>query len=234
MSTSDNETRWMPALPLGLLAGALGGAVLVKVLSATPRMPNIGPWQQALIEQRGEVEGAMLAARVQARYDELYTQRPHFADRALRMHLEDHILPGLALYQVLQNDRGEPESALSEVDRLFEAGLDKKLVQLRLLGRLPAPFAAFRLLARWSMREFPAEGWAIELVEDSKQSYAFTIRRCFYLDVLTAYGAPELTASFCRLDDLLCANLPPPLRFERTKTLGRGDDCCDFRYVRLA
>jgi len=76
------------------------------------------------------------------------------------------------------------------------------------------------------------QGWDIELVENSQCSFAFNVHRCFYLDVLTAYGAPELTALYCRLDDLLYATWSPSIRWERTKTLGRGDDCCDFRYSR--
>lgn len=61
-------------------------------------MPNLKTWQQALREKRGEVQGAMLAARIQAGYDVLYNERPHFTHLALRWHLERNSLPGLALY----------------------------------------------------------------------------------------------------------------------------------------
>ena len=75
---------------------------------------------------------------------------------------------------------------------------------------------------------FPAQGWDIQMMEDSHQRFAFTISRCFYLDVLKAYGAPELTAHFCQLDDIAYAALPPQVRWERTTTLGRGGPNCDF------
>lgn len=55
---------------------------------------------------------------------------------------------------------------------------------------------------------------------------------CFYLNVLTAYGAPELTPVYCQMDDLLYGALSPSVRWRRTKTLGRGDDCCDFCWSR--
>ena len=56
---------------------------------------------------------------------------------------------------------------------------------------------------------------------------------CFFLKVLSAYGAPELTAHFCKLDDLLFGNIPG-ISWERTQTLGRGDECCNFRFCRTA
>jgi predicted ArsR family transcriptional regulator len=45
-------------------------------------------------------------------------------------------------------------------------------------------------------------------------------------------GAPELTPLYCQMDDLLFEALPPEIRWERTKTLGRGDEICDFRWTR--
>ena len=52
------------------------------------------------------------------------------------------------------------------------------------------------------------------------------------MNVLTACGAPELTAHLCAIDDLLYGDLPG-ISWERTKTLGRGDDRCDFRFCRV-
>ena len=72
----------------------------------------------------------------------------------------------------------------------------------------------------------------MEMVADDNHCFAFNVFRCFYLDVLTAYGAPELTPLYCKLDDLTYEMLPPSITWERTGALGRGDDCCDFRWCR--
>jgi hypothetical protein len=50
--------------------------------------------------------------------------------------------------------------------------------------------------------------------------------------MFTAYGAPELTPLYCQGDDSLFEGLPASITWERTKTLGRVDDCCDFRWCR--
>jgi hypothetical protein len=193
-----------------------------------------------LIAKHGEVQGAILAARVQARYETLYNERPRFTHPALCWHLEQYILPGLALYQVLNKENNDREAVLSEVGSLLALGsvfrAFNTLVKLHMfplkLHMPPLPFALFQRGVRVSLLAYPHEGWSIDQIEQSDKSIAFTFHRCFYLDVFTAYGAPELTALLCRLDDLAYAALSPSIKWERTKTLGRGNDCCDFRWSR--
>ena len=221
----------------GLVAGAMGGLLVgrLKAQQGQPRrMPYLDAGQQVLAEVRGPVQAALLAARVQARYDDLYSHRLRFAQPALRQHYEEGILPSLALYQTLRETGEEQEAALAEMDRIIAAQLEqsgrRRLVQI--LGRMPDPFAALRFLNRWALKyRYPPEGWRFEWVEDSDQCVAYDARECFYWNVLTACGAPELTAHLCAVDDLLYGDLRG-ISWERTKTLGRGDDRCDFRFRR--
>jgi hypothetical protein len=95
----------------------------------------------------------------------------------------------------------------------------------------PENFKLFRRLARLvTDKLFPAPGWQYDLVQDDETGLAFNMRHCFYLDVLGYYGAPELTAVFCRLDDYLMRALPASMQWKRTQTLAMGGDCCDFRW----
>ena len=68
----------------GLAVGVLGGLVGRRLSNRPGRMPRLNIIQRALAETRGEVRAALLAARVQARYAELYAHRPHFYQPALR------------------------------------------------------------------------------------------------------------------------------------------------------
>jgi len=45
------------------------------------------------------------------------------------------------------------------------------------------------------------------------------------------FAAPELMAHFCQGDDLVFGNIPG-IAWGHTKTLGRGDDRCNFRFCR--
>ena len=216
---------------LGLAAGGLLGFAVGR-RSATPQpIPHLEIWQQALADQRGEFEAAILAGRVQARYDELYASRPRFPQRILRFHLDMLILPGLALYQTLLEESDDAEAVLAEMEWIFEATFSRFFRFMLLVDRAPRSFALFRRTARTTLRHvFPPEGWERETIEDSDRAFAFDMHSCFYLNVLTAYGAPELTPLYCRMDELLYEKLPPVINWQRTKTLGRGGDCCDFRW----
>lgn len=74
---------------------------------------------------------------------------------------------------------------------------------------------------------FPKQDWQIEMVEDSPKCNAYDITGCFYQNVLSTSGVPELTAHFCALDDLLHSNYKT-IKWERTETLGHGDARCNF------
>jgi L-2-amino-thiazoline-4-carboxylic acid hydrolase-like protein len=173
----------------------------------------------------------VLAAQVQERYNRLYAARPRFSHPALQGHLDLKILPGLALYEILRENAAkqglDASIALKEAGTLIER-MDVLAHWLPLLRYQPFAFAIFRGVARLSLALFPAQGWDIQMVEDSPKRFAFNISRCFYVDVLTAYGAPELTQHFCHLDDVAYAALPPGIVWERTATLARGGSVCDF------
>lgn len=73
----------------------------------------------------------------------------------------------------------------------------------------------------------------MEWLDLGRDLVGLNCRACFYLDMLTEYGFPELTPHFCRLDDALAAEAAPSVRFERTQTIARGGTLCDFRYARV-
>lgn len=223
-------------LAAGLAVGVAWGLTRRRAPERPRRMPHAQTFQHALAATRGETTAAILVARTQARYNELFAQRPRFAHPALRWHLTFQILPGLALYQTLKEDAAQsgatPEQALAETGAVL-AHLDVLAPRLRRLRWLPQAPALFWLIFQPTLALFPASGWDLRIEENSPRRIAFTIYRCFYLDTLTAYGAPELTAHYCALDDIAYAALPPSIRWERTTTLGRGGPSCDFCYRRV-
>lgn len=189
-------------------------------------------FQRGLYEELGKVRATDILAKIQARYSELLRTRTPYRQHALRGHLMKNILPGLALYQILREEGISQAAALEVVDRIFEIRVEAKRKRMVWAGR----FELFYHLMRWPTRtmmriNYPSAGWQVEWVEVSPERVAFNIHRCFHLEALSSYGAAELTPSFCREDELLYRDVSPYLRFERTKTLGRGDQVCDFRFV---
>lgn len=76
----------------GLAAGAIGGFVGARLASRPRWMPRLDVSRGVLAETLGEVRATLLAARVQARHEELYARRPHFRQPALRRQLDSSIL----------------------------------------------------------------------------------------------------------------------------------------------
>lgn len=189
-------------------------------------------WEKLLAEQFGKTEAQTLSAKVQAHYQQLcagITTPP--PNRVLRFHLYQSILPGLALYLVLQEKGLSKKAALVEIDRIFATSFSASIKMMRF--ELPGidPFELLRKTIPRSLNFiFPQQGWNKEWIENSSTTLAFNIHSCFYLDVLAAHGARELTTIYCKFDDLMFNNMPPSIRWERTQTLARGHQMCNFRW----
>ena len=168
------------------------------------------------------------------RYDDLYAERKRYENRALAKHLEESILPGIALYQALLDDPETQQRSMDLVEAAFGEWAAARRKALEPLARRPLFYWLMRLTTKTvTGRDYPEEGWDIEWLEVSGEQIAYNINRCFYLDVLLEYDVPELTAQYCRVDDLIYEGLSPHARWDRKGALGRGDDCCDFRFERV-
>jgi hypothetical protein len=152
-------------------------------------------------------------------------------NRHLRWHLREHILPGLAIYQGLRAEGQSQEEALAAFDRIVEAVVIPDRRRMARLGRFPWIYPLLRLTLRRAMRPYPPAGWRIDWVENSRHAVRFDMWSCFYFDTLSRHGAPELTASYCRGDDLVYGEMSPYLAWQRTQTIGRGADHCDFCFA---
>jgi len=215
------------------IASVLGGAWLIRQRRA--EIVGLSNWQRTLARRYGAKKAHQLVDVVRQQHAYLVNETTMPENGALRWHLKEKILPGLALYQVLLNEcAGDQAAALASVDEAFRAQIyPKSRLMLAPMKVLPNPFRLFRWVFPQVMKQFPPEGWDTTYIEDGADRIAFNMTRCFYLDTLTALGAPELTASFCKSDDVMAECFPPSIRFIRLHTLGRGDEVCDFQYCHV-
>ncbi|MHB8134681.1 MAG: L-2-amino-thiazoline-4-carboxylic acid hydrolase [Anaerolineaceae bacterium] len=198
-------------------------------------VPGLRNWRRTLRQRYGTEKEQQITAEIQQQYTSLVNEICLPENNALRWHLKEKILPGLALYRVLlQEHIGDQPAVLASVEDAFRA---KTLAKSRLLFTplrvLPNPFGLLKLVFPRLMKQFPREGWDTTFIENSPNRIAFNMTRCFYLNSLTTLGAPELTPSFCKCDDDMAECFPRDIRFVRQHTLGRGDNLCDFQYCRV-
>lgn len=222
-----------PALnAFGLGLGLALGIILGRRISTMGRIAQLPVWERAAAKRFGIQRSALLMAKVEARFEELFAGRPRFRNSALRSHLEKHILPGIALYQVLRQELKDQAEALTVLDECLSAEVmaSNLQTQARLIDHLPGGFTILRLALRVIMRTgYPEQGWHTEWVENNPERVAFNITDCFYLNVFRSYGVPELTAHFCAGDDQLYESMKT-IEWGRTETLGRGDARCNFAF----
>ena len=74
----------------------------------------------------------------------------------------------------------------------------------------------------------PAAGFAPKELQTGNGVWRVDMMKCPYHDTCAEYGCPELCRCFCDSDDISYTGLHPKLIWHRTKTLGRGNDRCDF------
>jgi hypothetical protein len=169
--------------------------------------------------------------RVIARHGELYSNQELPANPRLRWHLVEGILPGLALYQVLRESGETQDHALGRIDRAFDQLFSGDVKQMKRIGRLPFALLFFRVALKTFMRKYPPDGWTIEWKQNSRDGIRFDMTTCFYHATLSDLGAPELTAAFCRVDDLIYGTMSRYVSWQRTTTIAGGDAHCDFCFA---
>ena len=74
----------------------------------------------------------------------------------------------------------------------------------------------------------PDNGFRNAFYPKQKGEYRMDVLACPYCRYFTELGCPELTRIYCENDERTYGNLPG-IVFERTGTLGKGADRCDFR-----
>ena len=151
------------------------------------------------------------------------------ASRQRMRHLESQIMPGIAAYETLQTVMPKEEALRTVHGYVEERAYRLKKIFLRLMRipglykKVPGIFAAqtpkfFGISAGFEANEIRTTGgvWRIDMM------------RCPYHDECVRCGCPELCHCFCDSDDITYDGLHPKLIWQRTMTLGRGDDGCDF------
>lgn len=197
-----------------------------------PRMPHSLVWQHSLSRLYDDQKATALVSRAQTYYDDYCSQHSTVANRANRITLKSRVHPGLSIYKAMLEANDDQQQVLVEMDALFRAAFFTKRMQgIRLLNHLSDPFSIVKPILKMMTKDEYLLG-SQEIIEDSKDCFALNVYRCFILDTLEKNQAKELTALYCDTDDWL-AEVLPKISWARTKTLGRGGDCCDFRWCRI-
>lgn len=159
---------------------------------------------------------------------EEYLVRYRSLPKGVRTHTDKRILPAAAVYLTLKEVTGQ-EKAYGIIENAAVSGcaeIEKKLKALMKLSGMRSLFV--RIWDPMTKNLFgPGNGFGNVFYPKKKNEFRMDIVACPYCRYLTELGCPELTRIFCDNDERIYGHLPG-LKFERTGTLGKGADRCDF------
>lgn len=144
-------------------------------------------------------------------------------------HLESQILPGIAAYETLQTVMPREQALQTVHDYVERRAWRLKKVFVGLL-HIPGLYRKILgIFAEQTPKLFgTAAGFAATDIQTTGGVWRIDMTKCPYHDACVQYGCPELCRCFCDSDDITYDGMHPKLVWHRTKTLGRGGDCCDF------
>ena len=146
----------------------------------------------------------------------------------LRFHTENKIFPAAAIYLTLKESIGQSEAYQVMENATFKTA-DAAAKKLTALLSLPGMRSLFVKMWDPLTRKLFGEksGFQNVFYPKKKGEYRMDVVSCPYNRYFTELGCPELTKISCGADDHVYGDLPG-LKFERTTTIGRGGERCDF------
>ena len=180
------------------------------------------------VRERFPEREAVLNSAFEKRLSELRSEHAGARKERLR-HLESQIMPGIAIYEILQTVMSKDEALNAVHGYVEERAYRLKKTFLRLM-RFPGLYKKVPgIFAKQTPKFFgDSAGFETNEIRTTGGVWRIDMTRCPYHDECARYGYPELCRCFCDSDDITYDGLHPNLVWHRTKTLGRGDDRCDF------
>ena len=151
--------------------------------------------------------------------------------KKMYMHTRKRIYPAIAAFDAMTGNGISREEAAAFLNRYYEkraAGVGSKI---RGAMKIPGLYKLVpRFFAKMTKSSFGEDcGFRADWIRTEQEEMCFDMLACPYQDTCVKYGCPEIVAGFCRADDEAYGHMHPKLKWGRTKTLGQGGDCCDFR-----
>jgi len=179
-----------------------------------------------LINEFGKEQGEKIYKQQQEMFYTLIEQSKGKSKGQLKT-LKKHILPRIALYEVLKKIPMDKEIALQTVEKYFFKEVEKKVNIVHKIEILPCFFKIFRMIFNKALK---ADNWKLSIEQSDNEAMIFTIKKCLWHDACVEHNCPELCSMFCKSDDMSYGSMKKII-FKRTQTLGRGGEYCDFKFI---
>jgi len=165
----------------------------------------------------------------QLRYNELLEENKDDSKK-VRMHTYDRIYPAVAMFDALTNNGVEREEAADLLVEYYHQRSEPVGEMIRKIMKVPGLYKIIpSLFTKLTNVMFGEDsGFKARYYPTGKNQMKVDMVKCPYTDLCKKYGCPEIVRGFCEADDICYGHMHEKLIWGRTKTLGKGGDCCDF------
>ena len=183
-----------------------------------------------LIEEFGQDRGsALFDTQEQLFHTLIESKNTENKSKSQQKTLIQTILPCVALYKtLLQEGFSEEETSTYLQKYMFDVVGANMHSSMAKMERIPGFFFLYSSIFRKVMRSSDLH----ESTQDhTRASFDVTITKCLRYTACIENDCPKLCHIFCDADNVTYGGLKK-MAFSRTKTLGYGEDCCDFHFSR--
>lgn len=193
----------------------------------TSLLNELKPWIE---ETCGQIKTASILEQAQKYYNEIIAENAD-EPKAMYAHTRERIYPGIAYFRAITEAGISREDAADLFLRFYRKRAEKPAAKLRNLLKLPGLYKLVPRIFKTVMKKNFGTDAGFKSVErkDAKGELHVDMLVCPYYEICTKYGCPEIIPTFCETDDVAYGNMHPKVIWGRTKTLGKGGDCCDFK-----
>lgn len=180
-----------------------------------------------LVEEFGEEKGQRLFDRQDRILGTLIESQKGKSKSQMKTLIQT-ILPSIALYKCLLEGMSEDEAYEYMKRYMFDKVGAEMHSSMEKMEMVPGFFAIYGCIFRKIMRTSDLH---VSTQASGKGYFDINITKCLWHIACVENGCANLCRLFCDADHVTYGGLKK-IDFTRTKTLGYGEDCCDFHYFK--
>ncbi len=186
--------------------------------------------KRQLLASYGLEKGEQIAQVTLERFNELCEENSN-EPKAMHAHTWMKIYPCIAILDAQIANKINREDALKFMVSFIEMRSHNYATMARTFMKVPFIYKKMpKFFGKMTKKTFGTkQRFDAVFYEISNDEMRFDMTKCPYNDLLAKYGYPEITKAFCKADDIVYGNMHPKLIWGRTKTIGEGDDVCNFK-----
>jgi hypothetical protein len=142
-----------------------------------------------------------------------------------------NLLTSLAIVQVLES-KGMPRKEAEQytADAMYKF-IEPQIKSMKKLASNGWFVRFLKLTMPMKFRNTLGYGWDVEFPKCGRDEFSMITHKCIFHQIFEKYGMPEMTAIFCKIDDILYSDLPRA-DFLYSQQIGNGGTVCDYTFRR--